>query len=480
MPDPFLGDEQLVGEWDAETRLLIVTGWVAGPAGSAGVELPGAELDIDVAAPARTCQLLVPAASTGNPAIVPEATRAVLHRLLGDPRAVALLNLTRGHSGRPVVLPPAHGPGVASGRPGPAGDHAPPGNRPEPRRDQFGRGVALGLARLGLAQLATTDDHIAPAARATARLEAAVAAADLPADLGLAPAVAAEARAGTEALLGLVAAGALGWLDPISAFRLAGLVRRVANLPGTDPATAEALGRLAAGLDLDPSADAPTPAPSPAPAAGAGPAREGIGLMATAGSAASAGAALRRVVDDEVPRKLPAPELDAASAHRVLPHGARPTIARPSTHEIEVSLPRLADAVNGVWARVLRRADGLLLALAPFRAAGPGRADARARLLVPDEASDGLLVDLTVDPGSPAPSADLLGFGAALAAGRRAARAQRLGQRGTAIAGWRECAQAWSAVGDDRRAAMAAEYAELVLVQAVPPTTEPLVSDRLT
>jgi hypothetical protein len=132
-----------------------------------------------------------------------------------------------------------------------------------------------------------------------------------------------------------------------------------------------------------------------------------------------------------------------------------------------------------MWVRVVRRADGLLLALAPLRAAGPDGADARARLLVPGEESDELLVDLTVDPGAPAPSAARLGLEIALTAGRRAARAQRLGQRGTAIAGWRDCAQAWSAVGDDRRAAMAAEYAELVLVQAIPPTPEPLVSDRL-
>jgi hypothetical protein len=151
-----------------------------------------------------------------------------------------------------------------------------------------------------------------------------------------------------------------------------------------------------------------------------------------------------------------------------------------------VALAGSTGAVEGVWARVVRRSDGLLLALAPFRGAelhggeadGP-EAEAKARLLVPGHDSRELLVDLTVDPGAPAPSAARLGFEAALAAGRRAARAQRLGQRGTAIAGWRECAQAWSAVGDDRRAEMAAEYSEPVLVQAVPPRTEALVSDRL-
>jgi hypothetical protein len=142
-------------------------------------------------------------------------------------------------------------------------------------------------------------------------------------------------------------------------------------------------------------------------------------------------------------------------------------------------LPRLGDAVEGLWARVLRRTDGLLLALAPFRAAGPDRADGRACLLVPPADSAELLVDLAVDPAAPAPSLARLGLDSALAAGRRAARAQRLGQRATAIAGWRECAQAWSGVGDDRRAAMATEYAELVLAQAVPPATDPLVSDRL-
>jgi hypothetical protein len=466
VPDPLLGDEQLVGEWDADAGLLVVTGWVAGPAGSAVVELPGAELDLDVAAPGRTCQLLVPVGKTGDTATVPQATRAVLHRLLGDPRAVALLNLIRGHSARPVVLPPPHEGPAAPVSPGPAPDHGGRGRLPLP---VGGAGVDPRLARLGLARLGVADEELPPAARAVAQLEAAVTAADLPADLGLAPVVAAGTRDGAEALLTLVPAarrdpdviaGRLGWLDPVTALRLAALTRRAANLPGTDPATATALGRLAAGLDLVPSAGALEPAPTAAATAG--------GAQETSGPLAG------QAVSDR-----PAPELDAASARRVLPADARPAVARQSEHEIEVSVPGLGDALEGVWARVLRRADGLLLALAPFRAAGPDRADARARLLVPGESSAALLVDLTVDPAVPAPSAALRAFEQALAAGRRAARAQRLGRRGTAIAGWRHCAEAWTAAGDDRRAAMATEYAELVLAQAVPPTTEPLVSDRL-
>src|SRR5439155_6737066 len=153
VPDPLLSDDQLVGEWDADARLHTVTGWVAGPAGSAGVELPGVELDVDVAEPIRTCQLMVEAPAAGDPAALPDATRAALLRLLGPVRTAALLELAAGDAGHPARLPgPAgEGPPDSVSRPA-AARHLHEAAYSSRRRIGPG-GVAPRLARLGLARL---------------------------------------------------------------------------------------------------------------------------------------------------------------------------------------------------------------------------------------------------------------------------------------------------------------------------------------
>jgi len=471
VPDPLLSDDQLVGEWDADARLHTVTGWVAGPAGSAGVDLPGAELDIDVAEPTRTCQLLVEAPPAGDPAALPEPTRAALLRLLGAARTAALLELAAAGAGHSARLP---GPAAAS--PSDPFEEPAAASAPHLRAAAYssGRrfgpgGVAPRLARLGLARLGATDDDASEAARVTAQLEAAVAAVDLPADLGLARAVAADAREGGEAILSLAAVGELDPSDARTAAELAALLRRVARLPGTGRRQAGALNQLAADLDpatsdrgdLGEAAGDFDMAVSPIVSAPLATPSERSGLLRLTAA----------------PSGLPAPEFDAASAERVLPAGTDAVVDRRSDNEIAVTLPGQAGLTDGLWARVLRRADGLLLALAPFRAGDAHPADARATLLIPAEPSAGLVVDVTVDPAAPAPAGAARRVERALAAGRRAARAQRLGDSAAATRRWTECAQAWAEAGDERRSALAAGFAQLGYVTRSGP--DALVSDRL-
>lgn len=94
-----------------------------------------------------------------------------------------------------------------------------------------------------------------------------------------------------------------------------------------------------------------------------------------------------------------------------------------------------------------------------------------AELLVPpDLGLDQLSVEVTADP-LPAVSS-LLRVREAIKLGRRAASLQALGQR-TARARWFECADAWTALGDHRRAELAQQYASSKSAR------RPLIAERV-
>jgi hypothetical protein len=121
--------------------------------------------------------------------------------------------------------------------------------------------------------------------------------------------------------------------------------------------------------------------------------------------------------------------------------------------ELRVEVPE-GSAETWRWARVFSARPGapLLVGLAPVEGA-------TARLLVPPGGDPAeLLVDLTDDPSVPRPSAALMAFRRAVAAGRRACRAERHGDDEQAGVEWRACSEAWSALGDGERAQRAASF----------------------
>ena len=119
--------------------------------------------------------------------------------------------------------------------------------------------------------------------------------------------------------------------------------------------------------------------------------------------------------------------------------------ARATTaSEIEVRVQRLDAPPAGWWVRAYRP-DGVLLAVAPLRRIDD---DEVARLLVPPEWLRNIEVDITDTPGIPRPGSLVRTVTEAIAAGRQAARAERLGRRREAEQAWTTCADHWIAAGD--------------------------------
>jgi hypothetical protein len=110
------------------------------------------------------------------------------------------------------------------------------------------------------------------------------------------------------------------------------------------------------------------------------------------------------------------------------------------------------------WVRVLRADSQVLLALAPIV---EDRGTWWAETIVPPDLGVGdLVVDTSPDGVGPDPSlssAELVM--AAVDLGRQAVAAA-VARRGDSTALWNRCADAWAAIGDDRRAARARAYAD--------------------
>jgi hypothetical protein len=112
-------------------------------------------------------------------------------------------------------------------------------------------------------------------------------------------------------------------------------------------------------------------------------------------------------------------------------------------------------------ARAFDARDDVLLAVAPFRVDG---SDAAARMLARPPAIRQVEVDITDRPEMPRPSAALGAVQRAIHLGRRAARAERLGQPIPAAHRWRPCTRVWPFAGDLARA----EQADVQTICSVP------------
>ena len=129
--------------------------------------------------------------------------------------------------------------------------------------------------------------------------------------------------------------------------------------------------------------------------------------------------------------------------------------------EAEVRIPGRPDLAERLWARGFD-ADGTIVAAAPLLADehDSGRGDVVARLLVPPSKLRGATFDVTDRPSEPRVSSVARSAVDAIAHGRSAARAERLGDRKEAYSRWGRSAETWRTTGDEDRALTARRYAE--------------------
>jgi hypothetical protein len=208
-------------------------------------------------------------------------------------------------------------------------------------------------------------------------------------------------------------------------------------------------------------------------------AEETSAAHAAAGPPAAAPAAATRATRFESTVRPVGLLLDVVDV-TALPRGvdARQVAARATTaSEIEVRV--LAPLDGQWWARALR-ADGAVVAAAPFRSDGDQLV---GRLLVPPADLGAVEVDITARPGEPRDSARLRAFTRAVHAGRRAARAERLDRSQATREGWAEAANEFRVAGDHQRERLAVERVERgmprrLLRFATGPQFRALLSDR--
>jgi hypothetical protein len=201
-------------------------------------------------------------------------------------------------------------------------------------------------------------------------------------------------------------------------------------------------------------------------------------------ASAAGGRAVRALPDRSEIEIQPAPALRdrrAEVARQVATEGSV-RVLRPGEIEVSVRLDSgSAEPAStcDLWARITRRAGTVPLALTPLQ---PDDAEApatvvRGRALLPlDLSVDDVLIDVTDDPGEPVPSDAAASLDDALAAGRAACRHERRGEELDASRAWERCADAWSVLGDEHRAAVARRYA----TGSHPGQVVPFLADRLT
>jgi hypothetical protein len=373
MSDLWSTDEQLVGRWDPAARLFIVTGWTYGPAGPARVDVaPGLTFGVDFANPTVTCEISMEAPLSGDHTALDPKTEAAALALLGPRTLDRVLRLAdpdrRRHTAR-----------IASSQ----------------LRDPKGGLRTEALGRFALLAETATNRDVDPLTAALAGLEAAAVASIADPSLSVLRTAAATLVSGATDLLRYaverdnVEVNDLRFEQEVST-----LVRRALRAVDNDVA-ARRLQRFIRDLER-----------------GAFRARPPVAALAS----------------------FPFPKTDAAQPPRppvgrdlMLDAPAGATATRTGDTEIAVIAPNHGD---GLWARVFRRDDRLLLALAPLH--GRGRAS-RALLVIPHgfQAAE-LLVDITDEPDAARPSDTLVALRSAIATGRHACRLERIGDEAAA------------------------------------------------
>ena len=129
-----------------------------------------------------------------------------------------------------------------------------------------------------------------------------------------------------------------------------------------------------------------------------------------------------------------------------------PSVTRTTNDEFQVRLHGWAGRTDGWWVRAFRPGGQVPLAAVPMRA---DEDDAVAELLLPQRDGASFELDIVDNPGSVRPSTQLAAFRAAIAAGQRAARLERLDRRDEATNAWQRSADLHRQAGDNDRARQA-------------------------
>jgi hypothetical protein len=395
--------DQLVAWYDADASRYFLTGWLSGPAGSAAVELADERVvvDVDYASPGTISHIEVDAACP-----FADDVAASLAALTGVPYLATRL---RDVDETPRVV-------WARER---------VRSRPEMH-------VAGPVGRLAL----LLAEHRNPRRSAPARGAAALEAANLIGDLD--PALGVTHR---PVNLWSEAARLLGGMDAAPEGTLAQALRIAAGrCAPVDPELSRQLSHLAATAaprHARPAYMAADDTAANLPVFGV---RRGEIQLRTSARHA------REMLD--MPVEI-APDLDVSPSVSTLHDG----VVRVGATGTRAARPPL-------YLRVFRNAKvPVPLAVVPFV---PTRFDsANATAVVPrDLACDDLLVEVTVTPEAQPLLPSVRRFGRAIRIGQDARRLTRRGNEISAAAEWERDAQEWRNLGDDRRANLAARFAE--------------------
>lgn len=453
-PAPLLGRQQYVAEWDPVTDELRLTGTLPGPAGSFEVSLAGVEVVLDAADPAVVNSVAVTEASR-----VADGTRQLLHRLLGEDVTTVVL-IAVGH---PTVRP-----------------------RIAARQSGRGRGgTNPAMARLVLAMSTAGDAGLRAEERALADLEAAV----LSHRLGLQASIAGGAELLHDSALAVAQAGPLertyGWssrgdrpagIGPSAASAAAALCREAAGLISDELLRARLLHLIEPDEPRHAAAGAAAPAPMQAPASK----RMRVDRAAEQAAEPAAASVAEEMADAAI-AYLPH-ALDRAVTADSLPRliaGAEPTISRTSNDEYELRLAGWADRADGWWMRAYSGADRVPLAMVPMTNDG---ADAVGRFLITEHAAASMVVDIVNDPAQALAPERIATFRAAIAAGKRAGRLERLDRPDDARVAWQRASELHFAAGDTWRSTTAAALAAGTFQRTdgeLPLLLDPVVADLL-
>ena len=423
-PDPLLGPQQYIAEWDPRTDELWLTGTLPGPAGSFEMSLRGIDVVLDAADPAVINSLVI-----SSPTHLTDATRHLLGRLLGDEVSRAAVTAAGDATARSRI-------GGGTSRRG---------------RD----GVNPAMARLVLATSSAGDAGLRPEERALANLEAAV----LAHRLDLQSFIEGGAELLHDSALAVAQAGPLeltyGWqprgsvpgdqpvADGVSAVAIAAdLCREAADLITDELLRARLLHLIEPHEPRHVAAAAATPAPTQRPAmAKRAQLEHAVEEVADAAIAYLPHALDRAVTADSLPNLIAAAEA---------------TIIRGSHDEYELRLIGWADRAEGWWVRAFTGADRVPLAMVPMANDG---GDAVGRFLVTEQTAATMVVDIVNDPAEmPAPER-IAAFRAAVAAGKRAGRLERLDRADEAQVAWQRASELHLAAGDTWRAETASAIA---------------------
>jgi hypothetical protein len=421
--------DQLVAWYDADASRFFLTGWLSGPAGSAAVELADGRIvvDVDYASPGTISHIEVGAAYP-----FADDVAASLAALTGVPYLATRL---RDVDETPRVVW--------------ARERA--GSRPEMH-------VAGPVGRLAL----LLAEHRNPRRSGRAHGAAALEAANLIGDLDPALQV-------THPPLPLwsEAARLLDAMDPVPDGPLSRALRIAAGRSApVDPDLSRQLSRLAETAAPRSTRLASMAADDPAANLAAFGMRRGEIQLRTSVRRS------RKALD--MPVEV-APDLDVSPSVSTLHDGV-----------VRVGATGTRAASPPLYLRVFRNARvPVPLAVVPFV---PTRFDsANATAVVPrDLARDDLLVEVTVTPEALPLLPSVRRFGRAIRIGQDASRLTRRGSEISAAAEWERDALEWRGLGDDRRANLAARFAEgnqdpyrspRRRVRQLLPTDVPLLSD---